>query len=34
MAEAAELRLPDTPPLLHFSKQQDMVGWAPMGLLD
>jgi hypothetical protein len=27
MAAAAGLRLPDMPPLLHFSKRQDMVGW-------
>jgi uncharacterized protein YqjF (DUF2071 family) len=27
MAEAMGVRLPDTPPLLHFSRRQDMVGW-------
>jgi hypothetical protein len=32
MAEAAGLTLPDTPPLLHFSKRQDMVGWAAQKL--
>jgi uncharacterized protein len=29
MAAAAGLRLPDERPLLHFSKRQDMVAWAP-----
>ena len=29
MAEAAGVRLPDVAPLLHFSKRQDMVCWAP-----
>ncbi|HEY4817139.1 MAG TPA: DUF2071 domain-containing protein [Candidatus Acidoferrum sp.] len=29
MAEAAELFLPDELPLLHFSRRQDMVAWAP-----
>lgn len=29
MAGAASLTLPDRPPLLHFSKRQDMAGWAP-----
>lgn len=29
MAEAAGLTLPDESPLLHFSRQQDMVVWAP-----
>jgi uncharacterized protein YqjF (DUF2071 family) len=29
MAEAAGLRLPSLAPLLHFSKRQDMVCWAP-----
>jgi uncharacterized protein YqjF (DUF2071 family) len=29
MAEAAGIRLPDAPPLLHFSKRQDMVAWPP-----
>jgi uncharacterized protein YqjF (DUF2071 family) len=32
MAEAAELSLPDVRPLLHFSKRQDMVAWAPTAL--
>ena len=27
MADAAGISLPDVPPLLHFSKRQDMVGW-------
>jgi hypothetical protein len=27
MAGAAGIELPDAPPLLHFSKRQDMVGW-------
>ena len=29
MADAAGVRLPDTKPLLHFSRRQDMVAWAP-----
>jgi len=29
MADAAGLRLPATAPLLHFSKRQDMICWAP-----
>lgn len=29
MAAAAGIRLPPTPPLLHFSRRQDMVCWAP-----
>lgn len=29
MAEAAGVRLPDVKPLLHFSKRQDVVAWAP-----
>ena len=29
MADAAGIRLPATPPLLHFSKRQDAVCWAP-----
>ena len=29
MAEAAGIRLPSMAPLLHFSKRQDMVCWAP-----
>jgi len=28
MADAAGVALPQTPPLLHFSKRQDMVGWG------
>lgn len=27
MARAVGIRLPDTPPLLHFSRRQDMVAW-------
>jgi uncharacterized protein YqjF (DUF2071 family) len=29
MAEAAGLVLPDEPPVLHFSRRQEMVAWAP-----
>jgi uncharacterized protein YqjF (DUF2071 family) len=29
MARASKIVLPDSAPLLHFSKRQDMVGWAP-----
>jgi uncharacterized protein len=29
MANAAGVPLPDVKPLLHFSKRQDMVAWAP-----
>ena len=29
MADAAGLSLPDIKPLLHFSRRQDMVAWAP-----
>jgi uncharacterized protein YqjF (DUF2071 family) len=29
MAAASGLMLPDTPPLLHFSRRQDVVAWAP-----
>jgi uncharacterized protein YqjF (DUF2071 family) len=29
MADAAGVQLPPQPPLLHFSKRQDMVCWAP-----
>jgi uncharacterized protein YqjF (DUF2071 family) len=29
MADAAGIRLPDTSPLFHFAKRQDMVCWAP-----
>jgi uncharacterized protein len=32
MAEAAGLSLSDASPLLHFSKRQDMVAWAPTAL--
>lgn len=32
MADAAGLRLPSLAPLLHFSKRQDMVCWAPQPL--
>ena len=32
MADAAGVSLPDTKPLLHFSKRQDMVAWAPSAL--
>jgi uncharacterized protein YqjF (DUF2071 family) len=34
MAEAAGIRLPDTAPLLHFAKRQDMVAWPPTRLGD
>jgi hypothetical protein len=29
MAEANGLTLPTAPPILHFSRRQDMVGWGP-----
>ena len=29
MAEASGFVLPEVPPLLHFSRRQDMVAWAP-----
>jgi uncharacterized protein YqjF (DUF2071 family) len=32
MAEAAGFSLPSTPPLLHFSKRQDVVVWQPRRL--
>jgi hypothetical protein len=32
MAAAAGIRLPVIAPLLHFSKRQDMVAWAPTTL--
>lgn len=32
MAEASGVRLPDTAPLLHFVRRQDMVGWWPTRL--
>jgi uncharacterized protein YqjF (DUF2071 family) len=32
MADAAGLMLPDTKPLLHFAKRQDMVAWPPTAL--
>jgi uncharacterized protein len=34
MAEAAGLTLPAESPLLHFSRRQDMVAWAPAALRD
>jgi hypothetical protein len=33
MAAAAGITLPDTEPLLHFVKRQDMIGWSPVRLL-
>jgi uncharacterized protein YqjF (DUF2071 family) len=32
MADAAGISLPETPPLLHFVRRQDMVAWAPTAL--
>jgi len=32
MTAAAGVRLPAVAPLLHFSKRQDMVAWAPITL--
>jgi uncharacterized protein YqjF (DUF2071 family) len=32
MADAAGMSLPDMKPLLHFSRRQDMVAWAPSAL--
>lgn len=32
MAEAAGVPLPDVKPLLHFSRRQDVVAWAPSAL--
>jgi uncharacterized protein YqjF (DUF2071 family) len=32
IADAAGFSLPDTEPLLHFSRRQDMVAWAPTAL--
>jgi uncharacterized protein YqjF (DUF2071 family) len=32
MADAAGVTLPDMKPLLHFSRRQDMVAWAPRAL--
>jgi uncharacterized protein YqjF (DUF2071 family) len=32
MADAAGVPLPDTKPLLHFSRRQDMVAWAPSAI--
>ena len=29
MAQQIRLTLPDTPPLLHFARRQDVVGWLP-----
>ena len=34
MAEAAGIRLPETAPLLHFAKRQDMVAWMPGRITD
>ena len=31
MAEAAGIRLPSTPPLLHYALRQDMLAWWPTG---
>ena len=30
MARASGIELPDTAPLLHFARRQDMVAWAPV----
>jgi uncharacterized protein len=32
MADASGIHLPDTAPLLHFAKRQDMVAWMPEAL--
>jgi uncharacterized protein YqjF (DUF2071 family) len=32
MADAAGMSLPDTTPVLHFARRQDMVAWAPAPL--
>jgi uncharacterized protein len=32
MADAAGISLPDRKPVLHFSRRQDMVAWAPSAL--
>jgi uncharacterized protein YqjF (DUF2071 family) len=32
MADAVGVSLPDTKPLLHFSRRQDMVAWTPTAL--
>ena len=32
MADAAGLSLPETKPLLHFARRQDMVAWTPSAL--
>jgi uncharacterized protein len=32
MADATDVSLPNTRPLLHFAKRQDMVAWAPSPL--
>jgi uncharacterized protein YqjF (DUF2071 family) len=32
MADAAGVLLPDTKPLLHFARRQDMVAWSPSAL--
>jgi uncharacterized protein YqjF (DUF2071 family) len=29
MTQQIRMRLPDTPPLLHFARHQDVVGWLP-----
>ena len=34
MAEAAGIRLPSTAPLLHYSRRQDVVAWAPYRIHD
>jgi hypothetical protein len=33
MAEAAGFALPAEPPILHFSKRQDVVVWQPQRLV-
>ncbi len=33
MAAAAGITLPDSAPVLHFSKRQEMIAWAPVRLL-
>jgi uncharacterized protein YqjF (DUF2071 family) len=33
MADAADIQLPATAPLLHFARRQDMVAWAPTDAL-
>ena len=34
MADAAGIRLPSTPPLLHYAHRLDMVAWAPYRVSD